>query len=202
MLLPCIVQLLLFPFFFFFNDTATTEIYTLSLHDALPIYARIVEADPLGRERLRVERPAGPAHHVLVLLVLGIGDDREEVLVARRPAHIFGRTSAGTGNAARIARARLTRVRPLELEHVLPAVTEVAAVGSARALDHEGGSDADLPARERRALVLELVVRDADAERLVRGGLVQLELVQVAVLPAHGILNRDVKVPEGVVGRH
>src|ERR1043165_10297020 len=27
-------------FFFFFNDTATTEIYTLSLHDALPIYAR------------------------------------------------------------------------------------------------------------------------------------------------------------------
>src|SRR5258706_14832595 len=25
------------PIFFFFNDTATTEIYTLSLHDALPI---------------------------------------------------------------------------------------------------------------------------------------------------------------------
>ena len=24
--------------FFFFNDTATTEIYTLSLHDALPIF--------------------------------------------------------------------------------------------------------------------------------------------------------------------
>src|SRR5256885_8907039 len=27
----------LFPYIFFFNDTATTEIYTLSLHDALPI---------------------------------------------------------------------------------------------------------------------------------------------------------------------
>src|SRR5260221_8031840 len=27
-------------FFFFFNDTATTEIYTLSLHDALPIYRK------------------------------------------------------------------------------------------------------------------------------------------------------------------
>src|SRR3712207_8380869 len=27
-------------FFFFFNDTATTEIYTLSLHDALPIFNR------------------------------------------------------------------------------------------------------------------------------------------------------------------
>src|SRR2546422_11216295 len=29
-----------FPLFFFFNDTATTEIYTLSLHDALPILRR------------------------------------------------------------------------------------------------------------------------------------------------------------------
>src|SRR2546428_9979000 len=27
------------PVFFFFNDTATTEIYTLSLHDALPIFS-------------------------------------------------------------------------------------------------------------------------------------------------------------------
>src|SRR6266542_6677338 len=32
--------------FFFFNDTATTEIYTLSLHDALPISAET----PNGRE--------------------------------------------------------------------------------------------------------------------------------------------------------
>src|SRR5437016_13812953 len=30
----------LFCHFFFFNDTATTEIYTLSLHDALPISSR------------------------------------------------------------------------------------------------------------------------------------------------------------------
>src|SRR5256886_14434637 len=33
-LYPCTIFL---PVFFFFNDTATTEIYTLSLHDALPI---------------------------------------------------------------------------------------------------------------------------------------------------------------------
>src|SRR5258708_15553901 len=31
-----------FIFFFFFNDTATTEIYTLSLHDALPILAGFI----------------------------------------------------------------------------------------------------------------------------------------------------------------
>src|SRR2546426_5168861 len=36
-------------FFFFFNDTATTEIYTLSLHDALPIWVADDEAnDPKG----------------------------------------------------------------------------------------------------------------------------------------------------------
>src|SRR5258708_13902160 len=33
------LSLVAIVFFFFFNDTATTEIYTLSLHDALPIYA-------------------------------------------------------------------------------------------------------------------------------------------------------------------
>src|SRR2546427_6172773 len=39
--------------FFFFNDTATTEIYTLSLHDALPIYylqpSLTPQACPSGR---------------------------------------------------------------------------------------------------------------------------------------------------------
>src|SRR3712207_6888930 len=38
---------------FFFNDTATTEIYTLSLHDALPIWRdvrrdQLVRGDPMG----------------------------------------------------------------------------------------------------------------------------------------------------------
>src|SRR5260221_4543288 len=48
--------------FFFFNDTATTEIYTLSLHDALPIYpfygsfgtppvlAKLIELGNLGQK--------------------------------------------------------------------------------------------------------------------------------------------------------
>src|SRR5256885_6828569 len=49
-------------FFFFFNDTATTEIYTLSLHDALPIYpaAAVRGRDPGGDrdqgDRARVDR--------------------------------------------------------------------------------------------------------------------------------------------------
>src|SRR3712207_8521247 len=38
-------------FFFFFNDTATTEIYTLSLHDALPIFRQRRHADRRARRR-------------------------------------------------------------------------------------------------------------------------------------------------------
>src|SRR3712207_8544672 len=53
-------------FFFFFNDTATTEIYTLSLHDALPIYgdARRVGAGD-GRQLPRVRDPRRLQQHLL-----------------------------------------------------------------------------------------------------------------------------------------
>src|SRR5256885_14806069 len=36
--------------FFFFNDTATTEIYTLSLHDALPIFSMMEEIKVMLRK--------------------------------------------------------------------------------------------------------------------------------------------------------
>src|SRR5215208_3561923 len=39
---------------FFFNDTATTEIYTLSLHDALPILPATRRARPPARRRIRL----------------------------------------------------------------------------------------------------------------------------------------------------
>src|SRR5688572_32582403 len=42
--------------FFFFNDTATTEIYTLSLHDALPISIHAAEARHADRRRVVVRR--------------------------------------------------------------------------------------------------------------------------------------------------
>src|SRR5256885_6746223 len=56
---------LLPPFiFFFFNDTATTEIYTLSLHDALPICARGQRDAPRGGEgRVAGLSPARQAAH-------------------------------------------------------------------------------------------------------------------------------------------
>src|SRR5215216_7413853 len=40
-------------FFFFFNDTATTEIYTLSLHDALPISVGLGRGRPIPGCRSR-----------------------------------------------------------------------------------------------------------------------------------------------------
>src|SRR6476646_11547889 len=47
-------------FFFFFNDTATTEIYTLSLHDALPICRRpscaVPRPGPEGRHLTQADR--------------------------------------------------------------------------------------------------------------------------------------------------
>src|SRR3712207_7859933 len=48
--------------FFFFNDTATTEIYTLSLHDALPISADLVRR---GVRAPPVRRPGRRATHLL-----------------------------------------------------------------------------------------------------------------------------------------
>src|SRR5258708_25792331 len=61
----------LFFCFFFFNDTATTEIYTLSLHDALPICQQhrarhAVLADLFKREDLavgQVHAEREPAQH-------------------------------------------------------------------------------------------------------------------------------------------
>src|SRR5574337_1397706 len=60
-------------FFFFFNDTATTEIYTLSLHDALPILISELRAvtlvpglEPMpGTRERRGWLPAGACKPVL-----------------------------------------------------------------------------------------------------------------------------------------
>src|SRR3712207_8428264 len=61
-------------FIFFFNDTATTEIYTLSLHDALPIY----DFHPSNALEL-LARTSGSIFVGSGILVLGLaGCDRSE----------------------------------------------------------------------------------------------------------------------------
>src|SRR5690348_17794376 len=63
--------------FFFFNDTATTEIYTLSLHDALPISGTSVRngarscpyAAPCWRSEEHTSELQSPVHLVCRLLL-------------------------------------------------------------------------------------------------------------------------------------
>src|SRR6185503_13135535 len=50
---------------FFFNDTATTEIYTLSLHDALPIFSRLVPAVHRAIEERRERQTRRTAEQTL-----------------------------------------------------------------------------------------------------------------------------------------
>src|SRR5438477_3226270 len=64
--------------FFFFNITSTTEIYTLSLHDALPIY--VVQSDAAVRLR-----DAGGL--VLADLRAAAADDRSHLPQARSEEH-------------------------------------------------------------------------------------------------------------------
>src|SRR2546426_9801846 len=58
--------------FFFFNDTATTEIYTLSLHDALPIYI-LLDVAVLRSLNIRVVMVHGAAAQIKSL-----ADERSE----------------------------------------------------------------------------------------------------------------------------
>src|SRR3712207_9290063 len=64
--------------FFFFNDTATTEIYTLSLHDALPIFGDLLEEVDVRVEEERQARgevvDVEPARDLL----LDVGERSEE----------------------------------------------------------------------------------------------------------------------------
>src|SRR2546425_12753184 len=106
-----VFQLLLLFSFFFFNDTATTEIYTLSLHDALPIYFKVYGrvtdvADPAVRRRyadvLEAKigwRPADPYH----LFSVDIGEaayvvfGRERFAMRWNPAEGFRRWALQAG---------------------------------------------------------------------------------------------------------
>src|SRR3712207_8769423 len=70
--------------FFFFNDTATTEIYTLSLHDALPICALLHLAGQLGDGRAAL----GVEAQRLLHAVEQVGRDRKSTRLNSSHANI------------------------------------------------------------------------------------------------------------------
>src|SRR3712207_6878377 len=79
----------IFCSFFFFNDTATTEIYTLSLHDALPISG---DPDPPLPD-------AGPADQARRLVLILPRDALAAGLAARR---VTGSRSVGDRKSTRL----------------------------------------------------------------------------------------------------
>src|SRR6266480_7522121 len=82
--------------FFFFNDTATTEIYTLSLHDALPI----CRGGGIVDRRLfrRAARGLGTGRHA-AQAVRRVSADRcsEAAVLLTRPSRAVGRRLPGVG---------------------------------------------------------------------------------------------------------
>src|SRR3712207_7383524 len=80
--------------FFFFNDTATTEIYTLSLHDALPISAKNAD-ERLAHRRLTVLELAERLGNVAEACRRG-GIDRASFYDWKRWVQLEGRSEEHT----------------------------------------------------------------------------------------------------------
>src|SRR6267378_3759291 len=111
-----------YSFFFFFNDTATTEIYTLSLHDALPISGRLAwifwrftKIQPSAPSRSEEHTSELQSRRDLVCRLLLekkknglhlLGEVRAEHAVLEQPRRLAGR-------ARRAFSAALEPLRPL-----------------------------------------------------------------------------------------
>src|SRR2546430_10054575 len=172
------------PVFFFFNDTATTEIYTLSLHDALPILLpdpveRVLAHVLEGERRDPARRVAGPN------------------LPRGRDGHI---------RPGPTAHARLGVLLMIVGQH--PHDLEPRPESCALALHHAPGFvELRLGRHERSAVVerppVELRVGELDALRTERLGEPdqRLHLMQVAAVPHDLYGEPEAPVPRVVVGR-
>src|SRR2546426_1063501 len=119
-------------FFFFFNDTATTEIYTLSLHDALPISLRVehggVEGGIESSVSIRSECFASPSGQPVVERVIATAGPLRGAEVV--PTRGFSDERAlNFGTAPREARGVLSRCQRAIIEQGF-----VNAIGDERAV--------------------------------------------------------------------
>src|SRR2546422_5212967 len=100
--------LFLFSCFFFFNDTATTEIYTLSLHDALPIFLIFIGIGAMTDFQPLLENPKiillGAAGQfgifLTLLLALALGRSEEHTSELQSRLHLVCRLLLEKKNTA------------------------------------------------------------------------------------------------------
>src|SRR6266496_1358964 len=110
--------------FFFLNDTATTEIYTLSLHDALPIQPR-PEAEPTTS----VPVPAGQKFGMTTRGGFARSEEHTSELQSRRDLVcrlLLEKKNLTLAKLMRLQFARSTfiwRIRALDLYHPSPSIT-------------------------------------------------------------------------------
>src|SRR5690348_17914313 len=85
--------MIVFSLFFFFNDTATTEIYTLSLHDALPISARngTQNGAPPAQERPRMFGGLGKLLFGYLIFLVVAQRSEEHTSELQSPVHLVCR---------------------------------------------------------------------------------------------------------------
>jgi hypothetical protein len=131
-----------------------------------------------------------------VLLVIGIGQDLEQILVARRPTAVLGRAAADGFEQKEIRCALDCRRHLLELDGVRPAVAEVVKVGEGLAPGiGENSAEAALPGLQRGIV-------EAVGVRFAPAAATDAELVEVRVGPAHGGLDDEMQEVQADVGRH
>src|SRR5258706_12775221 len=100
-------------FFFFFNDTATTEIYTLSLHDALPIF--------LIRPFFLATRNASVGDKIEVIASLEVaGNSSADKHIGRGTWESFGFLLAPARRSRRCLRYQRCPVRPRLKRRIFP----------------------------------------------------------------------------------
>src|SRR3712207_503647 len=120
--------------YFFFNDTATTEIYTLSLHDALPISinsARVIAQVGIRRHLTRAEISSGKLSPRRVYeldrdLVAndlgGLGIDRIKIFSADPPRIIYSDDHVKIGEDASAAPNVRRALRGETVDHLTEGV--------------------------------------------------------------------------------
>src|SRR3712207_4985467 len=113
---------------FFFNDTATTEIYTLSLHDALPIYVGPDLRPHLGGGPAQRPRVLGLQRVVPVRVVVEEGEVRAPAGPHREPRRQQDPDGVAQSGGPLLRRAE-RRLRPVDRGH---GAADLASTGEQR----------------------------------------------------------------------